>query len=162
MKISWWDRNVKIRYKCLVVIDEFLTVSLYQPKWIIFLKSKMCWHTDAGPQENKNSTWCQRLQHQCSRLELSARSPPSHTNDWGNVCQTLKACFLAQTSISEDFLFCTIKCAYYYYLWSLCVIGQTIYIFIRRLFFFFLSFFPRLISAVAEWMSAIPALMVWP
>jgi len=31
MKISWWDRNVKIRYKCLVVIDEFLTVSLYQP-----------------------------------------------------------------------------------------------------------------------------------
>jgi len=31
MKISWWDRNVRIRYKCLVVIDEFLTVSLYQP-----------------------------------------------------------------------------------------------------------------------------------
>ena len=31
MKISWWDRNVKIWYKCLVVIDEFLTVSLYQP-----------------------------------------------------------------------------------------------------------------------------------
>ena len=26
MKISWWDRNVKIRYKLLVVIDEFLTV----------------------------------------------------------------------------------------------------------------------------------------
>jgi len=26
MKISWWDRSVKIRYKCLVVIDEFLTV----------------------------------------------------------------------------------------------------------------------------------------
>ena len=25
MKISWWDRNVKIRYKCLLVIDEFLT-----------------------------------------------------------------------------------------------------------------------------------------
>jgi len=25
MKISWWDRNVKIRYKFLVVIDEFLT-----------------------------------------------------------------------------------------------------------------------------------------
>jgi len=28
MKISWWDRNVKIRYKFLVVIDEFLTVSV--------------------------------------------------------------------------------------------------------------------------------------
>jgi len=26
MKISWWDRNVKIRYKCFVVIDEFLSV----------------------------------------------------------------------------------------------------------------------------------------
>jgi len=26
MKISWWDRNVKIRCKCLAVIDEFLTV----------------------------------------------------------------------------------------------------------------------------------------
>ena len=35
MKISWWDRNVKIRYKCLVVIDEFLTVSLYQPNEFI-------------------------------------------------------------------------------------------------------------------------------
>ena len=25
MEISWWDWNAKIRYKCLVVIDEFLT-----------------------------------------------------------------------------------------------------------------------------------------
>jgi len=29
MKISWWDRNVKIRYKCLVVIDELLTVECH-------------------------------------------------------------------------------------------------------------------------------------
>jgi len=29
-------------------------------------------------------------------------------------------------------------------------------------FFYVLSFFPRLISAVAEWMSAILAHMVWP
>ena len=29
MKISWWDRNVKIRYKCLIVIDEFLTVTCF-------------------------------------------------------------------------------------------------------------------------------------
>jgi len=28
--------------------------------------------------------------------------------------------------------------------------------------FFFLSFFPRLISAVADWMSAILPHMVWP
>jgi len=33
------------------------------------------------------------------------------------------------------------------------------YIFIL---WFLLSFFPRLISAVAEWMSAILAHMVWP
>jgi len=31
MKISWWDRNVKIRYKCLVVIYEFWLVLIYQP-----------------------------------------------------------------------------------------------------------------------------------
>jgi len=51
-------------------------------------------------------------------------------------------------------------------LWSPYVIGQTIYyIFIPSfviLLSFFLSFFPRLISAVAEWMSAILAHMVWP
>jgi len=35
MKISWWDRNLKIRHKGLVVIDEFLTVSLYQPNEFI-------------------------------------------------------------------------------------------------------------------------------
>jgi len=35
MKISWWDWNVKIRYTCLVVIDEFLTVSLYKPNEFI-------------------------------------------------------------------------------------------------------------------------------
>jgi len=35
MKISWWDRNVKIRYKCLMVIDEFLTVLWYQPNEFI-------------------------------------------------------------------------------------------------------------------------------
>ena len=26
MKILWWERNVKIRYKCFVVVDEFWTV----------------------------------------------------------------------------------------------------------------------------------------
>ena len=41
MKISWWDRNVKIRYKCLVVIDEFLTVSLYHPNEFI------SWHQNS-------------------------------------------------------------------------------------------------------------------
>jgi len=44
-------------------------------------------------------------------------------------------------------------------LWSPYVIGQTIYIFIL-----FLSsyFFPRLISAVGDWMSAILPHLVWP
>jgi len=44
-------------------------------------------------------------------------------------------------------------------------IGRTIIFSCCDLFFFlsfFLSFFPRLISAVAEWMSAILAHMVWP
>ena len=45
-------------------------------------------------------------------------------------------------------------------LWSPHVIGQTIYIFM--LWFVLLSFFPRLISAAADWMSAILPHMVWP
>jgi len=46
------------------------------------------------------------------------------------------------------------------YLWSTYVIGQTIYIFILS---FVLSFFfPCLISAVGDWMSAILPHMVWP
>jgi len=45
-------------------------------------------------------------------------------------------------------------------LWSPYVIGQTIYIFM--LWFVLLSFFPRLISAAADWMSSILPHMVWP
>jgi len=51
------------------------------------------------------------------------------------------------------------------YLWPPFVIGQVIYIFILSfvlLSFFFLFFFPRLISAIADWMSTILAHMVWP
>jgi len=47
------------------------------------------------------------------------------------------------------------------YLWSPYVIGQAIYIFIL-LFVLLLFFFPRLISAVADWMSTILRHMVWP
>ena len=50
------------------------------------------------------------------------------------------------------------------YLWSPYRIGQTIYIFM--LWFVLLSsssfLFPRLISAAADWMSAILPHMVWP
>jgi len=49
------------------------------------------------------------------------------------------------------------------FLWSPYVIGQTI-IFSSCGFFFLLllSFFPRLISAVGDWMSTILPHMVWP
>jgi len=50
-------------------------------------------------------------------------------------------------------------------LWSPYGIGQTIIFLPCGLFFYlptFLSFFPRLISAVADWMSAILPHMVWP
>jgi len=48
-------------------------------------------------------------------------------------------------------------------LWSPYGIEQTIIFSSCHLFFFFLSsLFPRLISAVADWMSAILAHMVWP
>ena len=49
-------------------------------------------------------------------------------------------------------------------LWSPYVIGQTIYIFMPWFVVLLLSssFFPRLISAAADWMSAILPHMVWP
>jgi len=49
-----------------------------------------------------------------------------------------------------------------YFLWSPYAIGQTIIFLPCGFFFFFLSFLPRLISAVADWMSAIFPHMVWP
>jgi len=47
------------------------------------------------------------------------------------------------------------------FLWPPYVIRQAI-IFLPCGFFFYLSFFPCLISAVAEWMSTILLHMVWP
>jgi len=51
-------------------------------------------------------------------------------------------------------------------LWSPYVIGQTIIFlpcdFYLSLFFFLLSFFPRLISAAIDWMCTILPHMVWP
>ena len=56
-------------------------------------------------------------------------------------------------------------CADNEFLWSPYVIGQTI-IFLPcdfyLSFFFFLLFFPRLISAVGDWMSTILLHMAWP
>jgi len=48
------------------------------------------------------------------------------------------------------------------YLWSPYVIGQAIYVFILSFVLLLLSSFPRLISVVADWMSAILLHMVWP
>ena len=47
-------------------------------------------------------------------------------------------------------------------LWSPYLIGHTIIFSCCGLFFFLLLFFPRLISAAADWMSAILPHMVWP
>jgi len=47
------------------------------------------------------------------------------------------------------------------YLWLPCVIGQTI-IFLPCGLYLLLFFFPRLMSAVGDWMSAILPHMVWP
>ena len=47
-------------------------------------------------------------------------------------------------------------------LWSRYGIGQTIIFSCCGLFFLLLFFFPRLISATADWMSAILPHMVWP
>jgi len=47
-------------------------------------------------------------------------------------------------------------------LWPPYVIGQAIIFLPCGFFFYLLSFFPRLFSAVADWMSTILAHMVWP
>ena len=51
-------------------------------------------------------------------------------------------------------------------LWSPYVIGQTIIFlpcdFYLSIFFYLLFFFPRLISAVGDWMSTILLHMAWP
>jgi len=47
------------------------------------------------------------------------------------------------------------------FLWPPYVMGQAI-IFLPRGFFFFLLFFPRLISAVTDWISTILRHIVWP
>ena len=49
-----------------------------------------------------------------------------------------------------------------FFLWPPYVIRQAIYIFILSLVLLSSFFFPRLISAVADWMSTILAHMVWP
>jgi len=46
-------------------------------------------------------------------------------------------------------------------LWPHIVIGRPLY-FCPIFFFFYVSFFPRLISAVADWMSTILPDMMWP
>ena len=48
------------------------------------------------------------------------------------------------------------------FLWSPYGIGQTIYIFMLSFVLSSSSFFPRLISAAADWMSVILLHMVWP
>ena len=57
-----------------------------------------------------------------------------------------------------------LKCEqlYLYLLWSPYGTGQTIIFSCCGLFFLSSSFFPRLISAAADWMSAILPHMVWP
>jgi len=37
MQISWWDRNIKIRYKCLVVIYDFISCIDTSTKWVYSL-----------------------------------------------------------------------------------------------------------------------------
>jgi len=68
------------------------------------------------------------------------------------VLSTIVGCFCAGYRLSSTV-----------FLWSPYGIGQTI-IFSSGSFFFFLllSYFPRVISAVGDWMSAILPHMVWP
>jgi len=98
------------------------------------------------------STWQQLIravschtQNLLRVLHLSAGQCPGAHNAWDNH-------FFAVTSPNVDWL------------WSPYVIGQTIIFSCCGLFFLLLLllFFPRLISAATDWMSAILPHMVWP
>jgi len=76
-----------------------------------------------------------------------------------SLCGRLTLCYIM---LFRDWLllFAIFFCRY---LWSPYVIGQTIIFSCSGLFFFFfLLLFPRLISAAADWMSAVLPYMVWP
>ena len=68
-------------------------------------------------------------------------------------CDILNRC-------EEIAIFTFLKITAVRHLWPPYVIGQPIYIFILS--FVLLFFFPRLISAIAYWMSTILRHMVWP
>jgi len=77
-----------------------------------------------------------------------------HTSGYGQT--TVKDCKGLQVTEYNTLMLCVIMAA----LRSRC--GHYIFVLFLSSSSFFLGFFPRLISAVADWMSAILAHMVWP
>jgi len=66
------------------------------------------------------------------------------------------------SELSAEMIQATKGIATQWLLWTPYVIGQTIIFLPCGFFFLLLSFFPRLISAAADWMSTILPHMVWP
>jgi len=66
---------------------------------------------------------------------------------------------LCDRALGHAIIFFPVLSSIFFLLWPPYVIEQAIYIFILS---FLLSFFPRLISAVGDWISTILPHMVWP
>jgi len=73
------------------------------------------------------------------------------------LCQTTLTIFIVALR-SRHYIFAL----WFLSIWSPYGIGQTIIFSCCGLFFFFFFFVPRLISAAADWMTAILPHMVWP
>jgi len=117
--------------------------------------------------ENKNSTRRQRLRRlQRSRLELSAGRTRSFIADCCTVCEALENSLVLVPELAHRRIFILryTNVLVIIIMVALCNRADH-YIFILFLsffFFFLVLFFPRLISAVGNWMFTILWHMVWP
>ena len=81
MKTSWWDRNIKIRYKCLVAIDEFLTVLIFVCFKFLYISLRAF---NALPLNSCAWSRC-TIWHHRRRRPVSAmlnNVTPQHRHDW--------------------------------------------------------------------------------
>ena len=105
--------------------------------------------------------WKQTCRHTCL---ISVSALRLYTISWFSQSCTMYRHVPSQRSTFVELIMAALHSKCGYYLWLHYVLGQATYIFILSfvLLLSFFLFFPRLISAVGGWMSAILPHMVWP
>jgi len=104
----------------------------------------------------QSAVWIKRkAQQHVTQCRLFSTAPMKHSLNYSLAEIHILSLLYRSEKVCSGIRTCIIV-----FLWSPYVMGQTIYIFI--LLFVLSSFFPCLISAVRDWMSAILPHMVWP